>query len=1139
MKITCESCSAQYDLDDNRIPPSGLTMKCPACLHSFTVKKDASPPAARASGGISLSDLSQFTGSDDPELPAPVRKDDPPDLPGPRLAEIEDLPAPRVQKTISRMAPVPRPAVLKTPAPPAELEPLNLDDDLPAPALPKGLTDLPAPARPKGVVDLPAPAAPKGVMDLPAPATPKGVADLPAPARPKVADLPAPVTKRREPPDLKAPKTAAYVPPPLDLDAPDLLTPKSVGVGIGLDAPEADDLLEPVGKPLADRSAAPPIDLDQIDVVAPKDATTDLEPKVTDLEPKLAVTDLAPKLEVMDVTPQTMDVRPLDKPAPPPAEARPAEVPAVADPSAPPVFVPDPEPRRFSRGLIFGGGALLLVGALGVSLGLFTSSGFFGVNLITGRHAESDAKIATARKLFAEDTLASYRRAANDLHQLVEADPSDAAVAALEAQSRLCAARLGITAEIKNADKLLGPFDAMEKVGALPDVQKARALRSLVGGKPVEARIKLQAVLQAAPADASALVYLGWTELASGETAAAELAFNKAVAAESNRAAAIYGLGVARELKGDRAGAKTAYEKTLAKSGGHFGAQVAMARIGDVKDREQRIQELIDKRAASVGPKEAAEAWAALGALAVAAGRREEAEDRLQRSLALDPDSAVAQVNLARVHCDLSRAAEAVAPLRKLLLTQPKNLDARLGLTRALLEGKPDKYFADAVSTLAPAIKDFPKDARVLYWQGRLALGADKPDKDAAYAKFKAAREADPKLLQAYLAESAVLSQLGRSDDAVDILKQAAAKASDDTSLQTELGAAYLSLGKPAEAETQLRAALEKQPELYEARMYLGGALEAQSRLDEAGAAYDAVAQKSPKYPGLRERQGRLAARRGNKEEASKLFSQALGEGVPTASLRLAAAEVALEVGKPEDAQHLAELVVKDDDRSATAHLLLARAQLARNKPEEALPEARRAAMLSDSPESHLAVGRALELMSKLDQSVSEYQLARRGNAEAEATLGRARIMVRMGATKDALSELQALVRDNKLRAQALVLMGDCYSDLQQRDKARSSYEDAVKAGPTLAEASFKFGRSLHDAGKRKPAIEMLTRSLKDGGDQTPSAAESYLLLGDSNRELHQNAEAVKAYKRFLDLAPPDSPSRPEVQKHVSILGGP
>src|SRR5437868_727066 len=45
MKITCERCSAQYDLDDRRIPPSGFTMKCPACLHSFVVHPaGAAPP---------------------------------------------------------------------------------------------------------------------------------------------------------------------------------------------------------------------------------------------------------------------------------------------------------------------------------------------------------------------------------------------------------------------------------------------------------------------------------------------------------------------------------------------------------------------------------------------------------------------------------------------------------------------------------------------------------------------------------------------------------------------------------------------------------------------------------------------------------------------------------------------------------------------------------------------------------------------------------------------------------------------------------------------------------------------------------------------------------------------------------------
>ena len=51
-------------------------------------------------------------------------------------------------------------------------------------------------------------------------------------------------------------------------------------------------------------------------------------------------------------------------------------------------------------------------------------------------------------------------------------------------------------------------------------------------------------------------------------------------------------------------------------------------------------------------------------------------------------------------------------------------------------------------------------------------------------------------------------------------------------------------------------------------------------------------------------------------------------------------------------------------------------------------------------------------------------------------------------------------------------------------------------------------------------------------------AAEAQLLLGDAHREGHENEAAIKAYKRYLELAPPDAPARAEVQKHISILGG-
>jgi predicted Zn finger-like uncharacterized protein len=40
MKVACKQCGATYDIKDERIPPSGMSMKCPKCLSSFRVTKE-------------------------------------------------------------------------------------------------------------------------------------------------------------------------------------------------------------------------------------------------------------------------------------------------------------------------------------------------------------------------------------------------------------------------------------------------------------------------------------------------------------------------------------------------------------------------------------------------------------------------------------------------------------------------------------------------------------------------------------------------------------------------------------------------------------------------------------------------------------------------------------------------------------------------------------------------------------------------------------------------------------------------------------------------------------------------------------------------------------------------------------------
>jgi predicted Zn finger-like uncharacterized protein len=44
LRVECESCKAPYQVDERRIPATGLKMRCPKCGHTFVVKAGAGEP---------------------------------------------------------------------------------------------------------------------------------------------------------------------------------------------------------------------------------------------------------------------------------------------------------------------------------------------------------------------------------------------------------------------------------------------------------------------------------------------------------------------------------------------------------------------------------------------------------------------------------------------------------------------------------------------------------------------------------------------------------------------------------------------------------------------------------------------------------------------------------------------------------------------------------------------------------------------------------------------------------------------------------------------------------------------------------------------------------------------------------------
>ncbi|MBS2020761.1 MAG: zinc-ribbon domain-containing protein [Deltaproteobacteria bacterium] len=243
LKVECESCKAPYQVDERRVPPTGLKMRCPKCGHTFLVTDPSkgAPPAADGGGlpkppppkkatmvGLAPKPAPASTSAK-AAPPFPQSAPNVPAAPGPQIPSLDfDAALPAVKPAAPPYKPPPGPSFASSkptaPAMPAQQAPSpppfgGLDDlDLPALAGDVGLPAAvhrpppkPAPIAAPPPAAIAPPAAPAGPpkldfeVDLPAlptaaappPPAPAAFAggfgslDLPAPKRPGQPDLPS------------------------------------------------------------------------------------------------------------------------------------------------------------------------------------------------------------------------------------------------------------------------------------------------------------------------------------------------------------------------------------------------------------------------------------------------------------------------------------------------------------------------------------------------------------------------------------------------------------------------------------------------------------------------------------------------------------------------------------------------------------------------------------------------------------------------------------------------------------------------------------------------------------------------------------------------------------------------------------
>ncbi len=246
LKVECESCKAPYQVDERRVPPTGLKMRCPKCGHTFLVTDPSKgappggadggipkpPPPKKATmvgvgafgpGGKPIAPPPAPAAAAKPAAPAPPAIASPPldvalpavkpaapankplqnkptapampaPIPPAALPGLDDLDLPALAGDVGLPAAVnrPGPGAPKAPAPPPPANNFSFEMDLPAVSPPASGgfgPDLPVAKNPPGFgPDLPSPKGGGGFgsIDLPAPKH-GGFADLPMVAN----DLPA------------------------------------------------------------------------------------------------------------------------------------------------------------------------------------------------------------------------------------------------------------------------------------------------------------------------------------------------------------------------------------------------------------------------------------------------------------------------------------------------------------------------------------------------------------------------------------------------------------------------------------------------------------------------------------------------------------------------------------------------------------------------------------------------------------------------------------------------------------------------------------------------------------------------------------------------------------------------------------
>ena len=178
-------------------------------------------------------------------------------------------------------------------------------------------------------------------------------------------------------------------------------------------------------------------------------------------------------------------------------------------------------------------------------------------------------------------------------------------------------------------------------------------------------------------------------------------------------------------------------------------------------------------------------------------------------------------------------------------------------------------------------------------------------------------------------------------------------------------------------------------------------------------------------------------------------------------------------------------------------------------------------------------LGGALLLLGKPDEAHSHFQAAAELNPNdpmSRSNLGA--YLQEHGKLSEAMEQYHRTIQltsDAGLLAATYANLGTAYRNLEEDEKARDSYDQALRLNPNQSNAYLGLGQLLEKQSQLDNAIQNYSKSV-----ELRPTDKGFMLLGHALESAGRRPEALAAYQAALKL----SPDLPEAQRAVAALSG-